>query len=94
MLPLAQVENAVQGELGMIYMLQYGSLCLATQDALNEAQKLYDEAQASRTAKEPFFRLLQAAREKPEFDTLDAESQHLLERELLDYKHAGHGVWF
>lgn len=92
MLPLAQVENSVQGELGMIDMLQYGSPSLATQGAFDEARKLYLNASALWTADEKFFGLLQAAREKPDFQTLDAESQHLLEKELLEYKHAGHGI--
>ncbi|KGO65618.1 Peptidase M3A/M3B [Penicillium expansum] len=92
MLPLAQVENLVQGELGMIDMLQYGSPSLATQGAFDEARKLYHKASALWTADEKFFRLLQAARDKPDFQTLEAESQHLLEKELLEYKHAGHGI--
>lgn len=92
MLPLAQVENAVQGELGMIYMLQYGSPSLATQGAFDEARKLYLKASALWTADEEFFKLLQAAKEKPDFQTLDAESKHLLEKELLEYKHAGLGI--
>ncbi|RAL00758.1 M3 family metallopeptidase [Aspergillus ibericus CBS 121593] len=92
MRPLAEVENAVQGELGMIYMLQYGSPSFATQEAFNKARKLYVEAEASWTADGAFFKLLRAARDKPEIEMLDPESKHLLERELLEYKHAGHGV--
>ncbi|PYI10955.1 peptidase family M3 [Aspergillus sclerotiicarbonarius CBS 121057] len=92
MRPLAEVENAVQGELGMLYMLQYGSPSLATQEAFNEARKLYVEAEASWRADAGFFKLLQAARDKSEFETLDTESKHLLEKELLEYKHAGHGL--
>ena len=37
-----------------------------------------------------FFRLLQAVADKHE--DLDAESKFLLERDLLEYKHAGHGL--
>lgn len=92
MLPLAQVENAFQGELGMIYMLQYGSPSLATQAAFDEARKLYLEAEASWKGNVPFFRLLQAASAKPDFHKLDMESQHLMEKKLLEYKHAGHGI--
>lgn len=89
MLPLAQVDNAFQGEIGMIYMLQYGSPSLATQAAFNEARKLYLEAVALWTGDVSFFRLLQAASVKPDFHTLDMESQHLLEKKLLQYKNAG-----
>ncbi|KAJ5552082.1 peptidase family M3 [Penicillium frequentans] len=80
MLPMAQVENA------------YGSPSLKVQEAFNKAQKLYLEALELWGANEPLFRLLQAARGKPEFHTLDPESQHLLEKELLKYKHNGHGI--
>ncbi|KAJ5948685.1 peptidase family M3 [Penicillium verhagenii] len=92
MLPLAQLENTLGGETGMIYMLQYGSPFLEVQEAFDRAHKLYLEALALWGADEPFFRLLQAAKEKPEFQTLDPESQHLLEKELLKYKHSGHGI--
>ncbi|KAJ9489491.1 hypothetical protein VN97_g3802 [Penicillium thymicola] len=92
MLPLVQVENSVQGELGMIYMLQYGSPSLATQSAFDEARTLYLKASALWAADEEFFKLLQAAKEKPDFQTLDGESKHLLEKELLEYKHAGLGI--
>ncbi|KAJ5508103.1 Peptidase M3A/M3B [Penicillium freii] len=92
MLPLVQVENSVQGELGMIYMLQYGSPSLATQSAFDEARTLYLRASALWAADEKFFKLLQAAKEKPDFQTLDGESKHLLEKELLEYKHAGLGI--
>ncbi|KAJ5792836.1 peptidase family M3 [Penicillium pulvis] len=92
MLPLAQVENAFQGELGMIYMLQYGSPSLATQAAFDEARKLYLEAEASWKGDVSYFRLLQAASTKPDFHKLDMESQHLMEKKMLEYKHAGHGI--
>ncbi|KAJ5636993.1 peptidase family M3 [Penicillium lividum] len=92
MLPLAQVENEVQGEHGMIEMLQYGSPSLETQGAFDEARKMYLEASALWTADVSFFKLLQAAKEEPGFGSLDKESQHLLEKELLCYKRAGHGI--
>lgn len=90
--PLAQVENAAQGRLGMIDMLQYGSPSLATQGAFDEARKLYLKARALWTADKDFFKLLQAAKENPNFQALDSESQHLLEKEILEYKHAGYGI--
>jgi metallopeptidase MepB len=90
--PLAQVENFVQGTFAMIDMLQYGSPSLKTQAAFDEAREIYAKAQASWIADKRFFKLLQAAIEKDNFHQLDAESQHLLEKELLRYKHAGHGL--
>lgn len=88
--PLAQVENDVQGTFAMIEMLQYGSPSLKTQEEYDKARELYSTAQAKWIADERFFKLLQAAREKDDFKQLDAESKHLLEKELLRYKHAGH----
>ncbi|KAF7589491.1 hypothetical protein BBP40_004245 [Aspergillus hancockii] len=75
MYPLAQVENAIQGELAMVDMLQYGSPSLATQETFNEAHRLLVEAQASWATDEAIFKLLQAARRKPDFDLLDSESK-------------------
>ncbi|KAJ6022237.1 peptidase family M3 [Penicillium herquei] len=94
MMPIAQIENSVQGDsdLGMIYMLQYGSPSLSAQSAVSEAQKLYTQASAGWTSDENFYKLIQAAREKPDFHILDLESQHLLEREILEYKHKGCGI--
>lgn len=48
--PCAEVENAVQGQLDMIYMQQYASPDPNTQEAFNEAQKLHIEAEATWTA--------------------------------------------
>jgi metallopeptidase MepB len=90
--PLAQVENDVQGTFAMIEMLQYGSPSLKAQGEYDKARELYAKAHAAWTADEGFFKLLHAARAKDDFHQLDAESQHLLEKELLRYKHAGHGL--
>ncbi|GKZ22041.1 hypothetical protein AbraIFM66951_007236 [Aspergillus brasiliensis] len=93
LLPLAQTESAVQGQLAMIDMLQYGAPLRETQDAVHSALSLYAEAQAGWIASGDYFRLLQAIRDnEEEFESLDAESQHLLERELLVYRMAGHGA--
>ncbi|KUL83187.1 hypothetical protein ZTR_10010 [Talaromyces verruculosus] len=90
--PLAEVENDVQGTFAMIEMLQYGSPSLKTQEEYDKARELYAKAQETWIADGHFFKLLQAAREKVDFNQLDAESKHLLEKELLRYKHAGHGL--
>lgn len=90
--PLAQVENDVQGTFAMIEMLQYGSPSLECQAEYDKARELYVKAQEAWLADERFFKLLHAAREKDDFHQLDAESQHLLDKELLRYKHAGHGL--
>jgi metallopeptidase MepB len=90
--PLAQVENSVQGAFAMIDMLQYGSPSLATHEAFDNAREIYAEAEAAWKSDKSFFELLQAAREKDNFHKLDGESRHLMERELLKYKRAGHGL--
>ncbi|PWY78784.1 peptidase family M3 [Aspergillus eucalypticola CBS 122712] len=92
LLPLAQTENAVQGQLAMIDMLQYGAPLRGTQDVVHSTLSVYAEAQATWIANGDYFRLLQAVRDNREdFESLDAESQHLLERELTVYRMAGHG---
>lgn len=92
LLPLAQTENAVQGQLAMIDMLQYGAPLRETQDVVHSALSVYAEAQAAWIANGDYFRLLQAVRDNREdFKSLDAESQHFLERELTVYRMAGHG---
>jgi metallopeptidase MepB len=90
--PLAEVENEVQGTFAMIEMLQYGSPSLKTQAEYDKARELYAKAQETWIADGHFFKLLQAARENVNFNQLDAESKHFLEKELLRYKHAGHGL--
>ncbi|KAK5995769.1 Saccharolysin [Cladobotryum mycophilum] len=55
-----------------------------------EARKLFIEAEASRNANGDLFQLLRAIQERD--DSLDAESKHLLEETLLDYKISGCGV--
>lgn len=90
--PLAEVENDVQGKFAMIEMLQYGSPYLETQTEYDKARELYIKAQTTWLADGNFYKLLQAARAKDDFNRLDAESQHLLEKELLRYRHAGHGL--
>lgn len=76
----------------MIDMLQYGAPLRETQDVVHSALSVYAEAQAAWIANGDYFRLLRAVRDNREdFESLDAESQHLLERELTVYRMAGHG---
>ncbi|PYI05624.1 zincin [Aspergillus sclerotiicarbonarius CBS 121057] len=88
--PWADVENLVQGELGMIYMLQYGSPDMATQDAFTQARQLLLAAESEWASSEDFYRLVQAVYDKKE--ELDVESALFLKEELLGYKRAGWGV--
>ncbi|PWY78057.1 zincin [Aspergillus sclerotioniger CBS 115572] len=88
--PWADVENLVQGELGMIYMLQYGSPDMATQDAFTQARQLLLAAELQWASNEDFHRLVQAVHDKHE--ELDTESALFLKEELLVYRRAGWGV--
>jgi hypothetical protein len=46
MRPYAEFDNAMQGKLGMIYMLQYAATDMATQDAIPQARELLLKAEA------------------------------------------------
>ncbi|RAL04267.1 M3 family metallopeptidase [Aspergillus ibericus CBS 121593] len=88
--PWADVENLVQGELGMIYMLQYGSPDMATQNAFMQARQLLLAAESEWASSEEFYCLVQAVHDRKE--ELDAEAALFLKEELLVYKRAGWGV--
>lgn len=86
----ADVENLVQGELDMIYMLQYGCPDIATQDAFTQARQIPLVAEADRAFNEDSYHLVQAVHERKQ--ELDADSALFLKEELLVYKQTGWGV--
>lgn len=88
--PLAQLENATMGDLGVIWMLQYAAPDKTTQDAVAQARKLYIEAEASWTARDDYYELLCAAQARD--DDLDPESKWLLADTILEYKRCGRGL--
>ncbi|KAE9372644.1 metallopeptidase MepB [Stipitochalara longipes BDJ] len=90
MRPYAEVDNDVQAELGMIYMLQYAAPDMATQDAVTKAQTMLAQAGKLWYSSDKFFLLLQSARDK--LEKLDPESSLYLDEMLLDYKSCGHGL--
>ncbi|KAJ5094456.1 peptidase family M3 [Penicillium angulare] len=89
-LPLAEVQNKTQGERSMLDMLQYGSPSLASQNAFDQARRLDLEAEMLRITDRSFFKLLQTAKQNS--GGLDIESEHLIDKELLKYTHAGYGI--
>ena len=88
--PLAKLDNTTTGELGVILMLQYAALDLATQDAVAQARRLYIEAEPSWAGREDLYVLLQAAQRSDE-DKLGPESKLLLAETLLEYRLCGCG---
>lgn len=92
MLPVVAVENAtIDEDGGAIWMLQYGSPHLATQDAVAEARRLIIEHESSWEAREDMFLLMHAALERGG-DKLDRESKLLLDKAILQCRIAGCGA--
>ncbi|OAA81073.1 metallopeptidase MepB [Akanthomyces lecanii RCEF 1005] len=90
MRPILEVENAtINEDGGTIWMQQYGSSDLATQDAVAEARRLIIEHESSWEASEELFKLMMAARKRG--DDLDSESKLLLDKALLQSRIAGCG---
>ncbi|ATY62127.1 peptidase family M3 [Cordyceps militaris] len=88
--PVTNVENETIGEIGVIWMLQYGAPDRATQDIFAQARQRFIKAEASWNSSDNMYTLLLAARNKAE--PLDEESQLLLDKTLLQYKLAGCGI--
>lgn len=90
MRPLVDVEQETSGDIGVIWMLQYGAPDKGTQDAFAKARQLLSSAEASWNSSEEMYTLLRAARDN---DTdLDAASKLLLDKVLLEYKLTACGV--
>ncbi|KAF4948825.1 hypothetical protein FGADI_9383 [Fusarium gaditjirri] len=87
--PYASVKNSHQGEIGVIFMLQYAAPEAETQSIVSEAIRLWSEAQSSWTTRHDYFQLLQAVRNRNE--KLDPESELLLNDMLLDCQECGLG---
>ncbi|KAI2625005.1 hypothetical protein GGR54DRAFT_629452 [Hypoxylon sp. NC1633] len=88
-LPLAEVENDVQGDLAMVTMLRWASPEQESRRLVEQALVLFGKVEAELLAREDLYRLLKAVQDKGE--TLDFESQKLLNSYILDYTRAGHG---
>lgn len=90
MRPILEVNNAtIHEDGGTIWMQQYSSSDLATQDAVAEARCLIVEHESSWEASKELFQLMQAARKRG--DDLDRESKLLLDKALLQSRIAGCG---
>lgn len=88
--PWAEVANETQGQLGMIWLLSYAAPDQETHDAVNGADRLFNDAVAAWTSRTDLFALLQAAADKDE--ELDPESRLWIQFKLRDFVSAGHGL--
>ncbi|KAK9386936.1 peptidase family M3 [Lipomyces mesembrius] len=86
----AVVDNEVSEEIGMIWMLQYAAPDMETQDASEEARKLFEETYSTWMARKDLFQLFKAAQDKGE--DLDRESKFLLDNKVREYRRSGHEV--
>ncbi|TQV96066.1 metallopeptidase MepB [Cordyceps javanica] len=90
MRPILKAEDAtIHQDGGTIWMQQYGSSDLATQEAVAEARRLIIEHESSWEANEELFELLLAARKRG--DGLDRESKLLLDKAIIQCRIAGCG---
>ncbi|KAF5707645.1 metallopeptidase [Fusarium mundagurra] len=87
--PYIAVNNSYQGEIGVIFMLQYAAPAAETQSIVSDAIRLWSEAQSSLIARQDYFLLLQAVKDRNE--SLGTESQLLLDDLLLDCQECGLG---
>ncbi|KAN0089490.1 zincin [Hyaloscypha variabilis] len=88
--PWADVSNEVQAQLGMISLLGYAAPSKETHEAVKEAKKLFNVAEAAWTARRDLFILVKAAADKCE--ELDRESRLWVKVRVQDFINAGHGL--
>ncbi|KAF4456596.1 Peptidase family M3, partial [Fusarium albosuccineum] len=87
--PYATINNFIQNEIGVIFMLQYAAPDKSTQEEVAKAIRLWSDAHSSFLARKDYFVLLRAVRFKDEH--LDPESRLLLNEMLLDCEECGLG---
>lgn len=91
--PIVDVEQQTNGEMGVIWMLQYGAPEVTTQEAVAKARQLFIAADNSWNSDQEMYKLLVAARDNSSDNTsLDVASKLLLDDTLLQYKRAGCGA--
>ncbi|KAL7920474.1 hypothetical protein ACQKWADRAFT_298655 [Trichoderma austrokoningii] len=86
----AEVANETQSQLGMIWLLSYAAPDQETHDAVNVADRLFNEAVTTWTSRTDLFALLRAAADRNE--KLDPESRLWVQSKLRDFISAGHGL--
>lgn len=88
--PLVEAEHENSGDIGVLWMLQYGAPDMETQETFAEARRRYVKAEADWNSSDAMYELLQAARENDK--DMPVESRLLLDDTLLEYKLSGCGV--
>lgn len=88
--PWAEVANETQGQLRMIWLLGYAAPDQETHDAVNAADRLFNDTESAWYSRTDLFALLQAAADKDE--ELDPESRLWIRFKLRDFISAGHGL--
>jgi len=89
-MPLIQVDNETHADVNLIDALFLASSDQAIHDAAGEAKQLWDQGMAAWKGRADVYELLQAVYDKDE--PVDGELKRWLSRELLEYRHSGHGV--
>ncbi|KAF5631049.1 hypothetical protein F25303_9722 [Fusarium sp. NRRL 25303] len=90
--PLINIDNATQGDIGIIAMLRYASPDQASRQASEKACALTDEDQAAFTARSDFWRLIKAVKEGSDETTLHFEARKYLNKLFLEFEQFGHGT--
>ncbi|OAQ64338.1 peptidase family M3 [Pochonia chlamydosporia 170] len=87
--PIAEIENRQSGERAVILALRYTAVDIVTQEVVEEAERMWLKYSAEVDQNLTLFKLLHAIQKKHE--SLDSESQKLLDRFLMQYTECGHG---
>lgn len=88
--PVAEIENIQSGQRHVIAALRYAAPELNTQRAVEEAEQMDLEYQASIFKRTDFLKLVQAI--KAHGETLDGKDNRVLEKTLLGFTTSGFGV--
>ncbi|KAM3518186.1 hypothetical protein NHJ13051_008369 [Beauveria bassiana] len=92
LLPLVDVEQENSGDIGVIWMLQYGAPDKETHDAFSKARQLLISAEASWNSSEEMYGLVRAAHDNEK--DLDIASKLLLDKTLLESSsQESGGIW-
>ncbi|KAF5596570.1 hypothetical protein FPCIR_3976 [Fusarium pseudocircinatum] len=90
--PLIDIDNATQGDIGIIAMLRYASPDQASRQASEEACTLINEDQAAFTASLDFWRLIRAVKEGFDEPSLHFEARKYLNKMFLEFEQFGHAT--
>ncbi|RBR16351.1 hypothetical protein FVER53590_05949 [Fusarium verticillioides] len=87
--PLIDIDNATQGDIGIIAMLRYASPDQASRQASEEVCTLINEDQAAFTARSDFWCLIKAVKEGTGEPSLHFEARKYLNKMFLEFQQFG-----